>query len=176
MRRMKLQQSSSSSTNHRVRTTATQRTPGTNHYDANVDGQQYETKYSDSNFYSFGSSSESSGWRRGFQSHWEEMRQTEDEEMNRIEREWERMRRRAKFSKQFEVPGWRDIPDDRDFMDHPYLRMARFVFICGVAMFVSKTVIGKGAHDPRYNRDQFLFIDGKLWNVAKLEKHEILKR
>ena len=146
----------------------TQSAPGTKHYDPDIHGKQYQTQYTrDSDFYAFG---------RGVRSHWEEMRETEEEEMDRIEREWERMRRRARFGKQFEVRGWRDDPDDRDFVENPHLRVARMVFICGVAMFVSRLVIGKGAYDPRYNRDQFRFVDGRLWRVSQLEKGETLKR
>ena len=154
----------------------------TNHYDANVHSEHYKTKYSDTSFSAFGDGQHSQyvrnrgPWREAFGSHFEEMRDQEQEEMHRIEKEWERIRRAAKFNEQFEVPGWDKQVDDRAFLDNPYLRIARALFICSVAVMVSRYVIDKGAKDPKYCRDQVMFWNGEMHIINQVQKTAKLRR
>jgi len=159
-RRIRLQ-SQRQGTTRMTQSVHKQGTRGTTFYDPQKDGAKYQNKYSKEEFFTFGgtgSFTEQSSWR----AHWQEMRDQEEEEMRRVEMEWERIRRQERFSKQFEMKGWYDqvvdgnsdpFDDPRDFMDNIYMKVARTIFIFTAAIYVSYSTIGNTSYyHPRKNR------------------------
>ena len=129
-------------------------TRGATFYDPQKDGAKYQNKYSSSDYFTFGGTGTFSE-QNGFRAHWQEMRDMEEQEMRQVEQEWERIRRQARFSRQFECRGWYDeyvehnsdpFDDPRDFMDNIYMKVARAIFICTAAIGISYNMIGNTSY------------------------------